>query len=131
MQQAEIGDNGLEGNALQAKNRRVTLIAHEQWREVQQLLDMALPWHTRRANILVEGLPLGGLIGKAVRLGRAELRINGETEPCARMDQLCPGLRRALEPDCRGGVYGQVLKPGSVRVGDTVTVLDESDEPGE
>lgn len=129
--EAVIADSGLVGNVGQAAHRRVTLISREQWDDVLNLLDTSLPWHTRRANVLVEGLSLGGLIGRRVRLGAAELRINGETEPCGRMDQLHPGLRRALEPDCRGGVYGEVLEPGPIRVGDTISVLGESDSAGE
>ena len=39
------------------------------------------------------------------------------------MDQQHAGLRRALVPDCCGGVYGQVLTGGTVRVGDPVSLI--------
>ena len=38
--------------------------------EVQQELNEPdLPWHTRRANVLVEGLVMTDLIGKTVQIG--------------------------------------------------------------
>jgi len=39
------------------------------------------------------------------------------------MDQQHAGLRQALVPDCRGGVYGQVLTGGTILVGDAVTLI--------
>ncbi|MFH1111309.1 MAG: hypothetical protein V1790_19250 [Planctomycetota bacterium] len=39
------------------------------------------------------------------------------------MDQQHAGLRQALVPDCRGGVYGQVLAGGAVCIGDHVTLI--------
>lgn len=119
-------ENGLEGNIRQPERRRVTLIGREGWEAAQAELGGNLPWHTRRANILVEGLDLGPLIGKSVRVGEIELAINGETEPCGLMDTFQPGLQEALKPDCRGGIYGSILKGGRVKTGDTVAVLPGS-----
>jgi len=48
--------------------------------------------------------------------------IRGETRPCERMDEACPGLREALLPESRGGVFGIVLRGGEVETGDTVTL---------
>jgi hypothetical protein len=39
------------------------------------------------------------------------------------MDQLHDGLRQALEPDCRGGVHGEVLKAGAIRVGASIAIV--------
>ncbi len=120
----EVTEKGLQGNASASGLRRVTLISKEQWDETMAELGADLPWHTRRANVLIEGLRAPDLMGKSITVGDIEIRVNGETEPCGRMDELCPGLRKALEPDCRGGVYGSVVKGGEIRVGDSVLVAN-------
>jgi MOSC domain-containing protein YiiM len=56
-------------------------------------------------------------------IGDARIRLHGETRPCHIMDEQHDGLRRALEPDCRGGVFGQVLAGGVIRAGDRVEVM--------
>ena len=93
--------------------------------EVRQQLDLNLPWHTRRANVLIAGTTLGHWIGRTVRLGEIEVEIEAETEPCELMDIIQPGLRKALVPDCRAGVYGRVRRGGVLRVGEPVELLDE------
>jgi MOSC domain-containing protein YiiM len=51
--------------------------------------------------------------------------ITRETDPCERMDALAPGLRAALTPDWRGGACSRVVVGGTIRVGDTIIVLEE------
>lgn len=43
-----------------------------------------------------------------------------------RMDQAYRGLRAAMSPDWRGGVYAVVLDDGEIRVGDAVSWMDET-----
>lgn len=117
-----IQESGIVGNVGQSDHRRVTLLSREQWEQVQSELDMDLPWTTRRANILVEGMDLGGTMGKTIAIGDVRLRVEGETHPCGLMDTYFQGLKTALAPDCRGGVHARVLAAGIISVGDTVSV---------
>ena len=104
--------------------RGITLLSREQWADTVRELSTDLPWHTRRANVLVEGLRLSDLVGLTLRLGSVELHIHGELEPCALMDSYYDGLQAALAPDMRGGVHGQVIQAGAFAVGDPITVVD-------
>jgi MOSC domain-containing protein YiiM len=122
----EVTPEGIAGSAWASTVRRVTLLFQEQWNEVQRELDATIPWPTRRANVLVSGLRPEQLLKKRVRLGEVELDIHGETKPCERMDQAHEGLKNALKPEMRGGVYGSVVRAGRVRVGDTIAVVGES-----
>jgi MOSC domain-containing protein YiiM len=115
-------NGGIEPNHNVTTKRGITFIAKDRWEAATVELDAPhLPWHTRRANVLVDGLDLASLIGKTIRIGETiVVTVNGETEPCELMDKLHPGLRAALTPDCRGGVYGTVIEDGKMRVGDTI-----------
>lgn len=121
-------DSGLAGDLPARPPRGLTLLAQEQWLQVCAELNAELPWHTRRANVLVEGLRLGELIGARLALGEVEIDVVDETEPCGEMDRLHPGLRRALTPDCRGGVHGRIVRAGTIRTGDPVRVLSPGRE---
>jgi len=115
---------GLVGNADVGGRRQVTLIARERWTAVQRHLGVALPDHTRRANLLVRGVDLAGSRGRVLQIGPCRIRIHGETRPCERMDEAHPGLRAAMEPDWGGGAYGEVLDDGTIAVGDAVRWLE-------
>lgn len=111
---------GLVGNADQGGWRQVTLIAASQWDEVREALRIAVDPISRRANLLVAGVALPRSRDQIVRVGPCRLRIRGETRPCALMDETEPGLRAALDPGWRGGVFAQVLDDGWIAVGDPV-----------
>lgn len=102
--------------------RQVTVLAREAWQEACDELGRELPWTTRRANLLVEGVDLPRQAGRRLGVGDALLEITGETEPCQRMDDAAPGLRRSLRPGWRGGVTCRVVTGGRVRPGDAVRV---------
>lgn len=115
---------GFEGHERAVGKRGVTLISIERWTDTMRDMGQDLPWHTRRANVLTEGIDLSATIGKRLRIGEVEIDVDDETRPCKLMDELCPGLRHALKPDKRGGVVGEVVREGMIRVGDTVTLLE-------
>ncbi len=116
---AIVGE-GLSGDERASGQRGVTLLSREQWAETMAELSADLPWQTRRANILVEGVDLAGSVGKTLKLDNVELRIWGETRPCALMDEYHAGLKDALKPNMRAGVHGEVIKGGLVTTGDFV-----------
>lgn len=115
------------GRGLELENRApgrrcVTLLCLESWSDTCRELDVQLPWYTRRANLLVEGIDLGATIGHPIQIGPVRLWIHAETKPCKLMDELHSGLRAALVPSYRGGVLGQTLTNGTVRLGDSVVL---------
>ena len=117
-----VENAGLQGDVPSTQGRGITFISSEQWAEVVGELGRELPWHTRRANVLLRAVGLSDWIGRCILLGEVEVEITLESKPCKLMDRLAPGLRDALSPDCRGGVAGRVVKGGIIRVGDTARV---------
>jgi MOSC domain-containing protein YiiM len=103
--------------------RGITLLSSMQWQQVQDELGAELPWHLRRANVLIEAKSLVHLIGKTICIGDVQVAITTETDPCSLMETLHSGLEAALTPDCRGGVYGKVVKGGAIKIGDVVTLV--------
>jgi MOSC domain-containing protein YiiM len=104
--------------------RGLTLLASTQWQHVVDELGAPLPWHTRRANVLLDADTLAPLIGRTIAVGPVRVRVLAETNPCTQMDLTHRGLRQALEPHCRGGVYGRILAGGTIEVGQEVVVGD-------
>ena len=100
--------------------RQVTVLSREAWERACRAAGAELPWTTRRANLLVEGLELAETAGRRLVIGSVVLEVTGETDPCRRMDQQHAGLRTALEPEWRGGVTCRVLEPGPLAPGDEV-----------
>ena len=123
-QQVEVLADGLAGENRRGRRRQVTLLAREDWERAQADAGAELHWTTRRANLLVEGLELAHTKGRRIRVGTALLEVTAETDPCGLMDRFHLGLRKALEPDWRGGASTRVLEPGLIRVGDPVAFED-------
>jgi MOSC domain-containing protein YiiM len=115
-----IAERGIEGNVDRSRRRQVTLIERETWDRVMDELGSSLDPSTRRANLLVSGVPLAESRGRILCIGEARLVIAGETTPCERMEEALPGLRAALRPGWGGGAFAQVLRGGTVRAGDRV-----------
>lgn len=100
--------------------RQITILSNEAWSLACHELGQTLDPKLRRANLLVEGLDLKEAVGKLLQIGRAVIRIEGETVPCRLMDEVCSGLKKALASDWRGGVYGSVLADGYIYQGDDI-----------
>lgn len=107
--------------------RQISLIEAEGWdaalSELALSSDSLLPWHARRANLLVHGIRLPREAGKVIAIGQSlRIEVTCECDPCNRMDEILPGLKGALLPDWRGGVLGRVLTDGDIAVGDEVRI---------
>ena len=115
-----VAGQGVQGSVGRSRRRQVTILAREAWVAATEKVGRDPGPASRRANILVSGIELAHTRGRILLVGSCRILIGGELTPCERMDEAAPGLRRALEPDWRGGVFGQVLDGGTVRVGDVV-----------
>jgi MOSC domain-containing protein YiiM len=120
-----VAGQGIIGNADQGGKRQVTIISGEAFDVLRDELGPALDPSMRRANLMVRGIALGQIRGRALAVGQVRILVHGETRPCELMDESLPGLRAALGRDWRGGVYGEVLDDGEIQVGDAVRWLAE------
>ncbi|SUI89847.1 MOSC domain-containing protein [Shewanella morhuae] len=104
--------------------RQVTIISQQQWLQACQSIQADLPWITRRANLLIDGLMFNRAdVGKHLLIGELRLEITGETDPCQKMEIAHAGLEAALSPDWRGGVTCRVIHNGMIHLGDDVEIL--------
>lgn len=111
-----LGD--FRGSQLQ---RQVTILSEDSWHKTCADIGNDLPWTTRRANLLIDGVEFdSSYLGKTVRIGTVELEITRETVPCSMMDAQHKGLTAALVPHWRGGVCCKVIQAGEIRIGDQV-----------
>ncbi|MDG4647072.1 MOSC domain-containing protein [Roseibacterium sp. SDUM158017] len=121
---AEIAPEGLRGDHGHARKRAVTLIQAEHLPVIAALagLEDVAPGTLRR-NLVISGINLSALRGRAFRLGGAVLQITGPCAPCSRMEEaLGPGGYNAMRG--HGGWCAEVIRPGSIAVGDMLRPVD-------
>jgi MOSC domain-containing protein YiiM len=123
-----VAGQGLAGSVDRSRRRQVTLLEREAWERCSSEVGARADPSKRRANLLVSGLSLARTRGRVLVLGSARLAVGGELTPCERMEEVAPGLQAAMRPDWRGGVFGQVLTDGVIRVGDRIDWEDDVTE---
>lgn len=119
-----IAGRGLIGNADQGRRRQITIIDETAWREAAAETGQDVDPSKRRANVMLRGIALADSRGKLLRLGSCLVRILGETRPCERMEQAQAGLRKALSPNWRAGVFGEIVEGGTIHVGDRAELVE-------
>jgi len=115
-----VAGKGLDGNVDRSRRRQVSMLELENWQRSTTDVGSDADPSRRRANIVVSGISLAHTRGRVLRIGDARLAVGGELTPCERMDEVVPGLRAAMKPDWRGGVFAQVLSGWEIAVGDIV-----------
>lgn len=115
-----VENRGILGNANQNGRRQVTIIEEEAWQRLMAETGGELDPSSRRANLMISGVSLANSRDRLLRIGECVIDIRGETRPCERMDEALPGLREAMKPEWRGGVFGTIVAGGVIRVGDAV-----------
>ncbi len=103
--------------------RDVTLIELEAIEALRRDYRVALEAGQTRRNIVTRGVYLNHLVGAEFAVGEALLRGTRLCEPCAHMEKLTiKGAMRGLIH--RGGLRAEILKSGTIRVSDAITVTN-------
>ena len=120
-------ENGVaqDSRGKKRNHRQVTILSNESWHATCQEMQQQIPWTTRRANFLVEGIELENKTGALLKIGTAIVEITGELEPCNRMDAQVAGLTKALDKNWRGGVTCKIIQEGTAELKDTVTFVSK------
>ena len=121
---ARIDDTGVVGDRSRGGKRAVTLIQAEHLPAIAAYLgrDGVAPALLRR-NIVVRGLNLAGLKGRAVQIGGAVLRPTTICAPCSLMERtLGHGGYAAMRG--HGGWCAEVVTGGDIALGDPVQPID-------
>jgi MOSC domain-containing protein YiiM len=116
-----IDPEGLEGDAHRAPDsiRQVLL------EDAEALEELDLRPGQIKENITVSGIGVNGMApGTRLVLGEAVLEITKPCEPCARNEEIRPGLQRRLVG--KRGTLARVITPGRVRVGDEVVLHQQA-----
>ena len=104
----------------QPSKSHVSLVGREQINAHSKVLGVRpLPPGVVRSNIETEGIKLSSLIGRELQIGSTTLVVHSLREPCANMDKIQTGLRELMK-DGRQGVLAQVVRSGTIRVGDVI-----------
>ena len=118
-----IADFGIEGDRHSGgegprKARQVLLIGEE------TLEAFGLSRGEVRENVTTTGIDLPSLQeGRRLALGaEVVLEVTGDCAPCARIDEIRPGLKDELEG--RRGVLAAVVTGGTVAAGDAIRIVE-------
>jgi len=114
-----VAGHGVKGNV--NSRRQVTIIEREVFAGLPVTIRSSVDPSARRANLMISGIRLADSKNRVLRVGPCSIRILGETKPCSRMDEACPGLMEALIPNWGGGAWGEVQDEGEITVGDRVS----------
>lgn len=120
-----VAGQGLAGDHAGGGNRQLTLLDVDAWRAACAQFGRDVDPAVRRANVLIAGLDLRACRGATLQLGpEVQIVVVGETRQCELLDDGGRiGLCASLRPDGRGGVYGRIVRGGSLRVGDPLRSL--------
>ncbi len=121
--EVNILESGLDGDHSRAGKRALTLIQAEHLPVIAALagINRVAPLLLRR-NIVVSGLNLAAFRGKRLQLGSATVELTVPCHPCYRMEEaLGEGGYTAMRG--QGGMCAEVITPGALALGDSVTPL--------
>ena len=117
------GDGTFSGTG---RGYQLTLIEAETL-DALQAEGIDVSWEEARRNVVTRGIGLNALVGRRFLVGDVECVGRRLAEPCSHLQELTPArVLRALVR--RGGLRADILRSGTMRVGDTVAALAEGDE---
>jgi len=130
-QATAIPGTGLEGDRYALKlgtfyqptpDRELTLIEAEAIEALGRDYKVELAAGDARRNIVTRNVPLNHLVGKEFAIGDVRIRGIRLCEPCDHLQRVTGKsvIKGLLH---RGGLRAQILTPGTIRVGDEVSVI--------
>lgn len=106
------------------KGYELTLIEAEAL-EALAIDGVEIDWEEARRNVVTRGIGLNALVGHRFRVGDVECIGRRLAEPCSHLQRLAPpGTLRALVH--RGGLRADILRGGTIHIGDPVIPLDDA-----
>ena len=123
-----VAGRGLEGDRYYApvgagSGEALTLIAAEALEAMAAEGGPAVAPADARRNVVTRSVDLDALVGRRFLLGEVECVGRRWCEPCAHLQRLtAPGALRGLVH--RGGLRADILRSGTVRLGDGVRLAD-------
>lgn len=103
----------------------VTLIEAEAIEDIAREFAIDLTDGRHRRNVVTRGVAVHELLGATFAVGEAVLRGTRPRPPCAHVERVAgeEGVARALK-NKRGGICATVVEPGSIELGDELTVIE-------
>jgi MOSC domain-containing protein YiiM len=134
-----VAGEGLTGDRYQAgegfmSNRQgggleLTLVETEAIDELSMENEVEITPADSRRNIATTGVRLNDLVDREFRLGEATIRGVRLCEPCARIEKLIgkPFVKPMVH---RAGLRADIVRSGTIRVGDKVEMIRDTDTVG-
>jgi MOSC domain-containing protein YiiM len=120
--QGPRGDRKFAPKPMKRNGKDLTLIEAEALAGLRDDTGIELTHEESRRNVLTRGVRLNDLVGRRFRVGEVECEGVVLNEPCTHLERLtCPGVLAGLHQ--RGGLRANVLRGGTISVGDEVRPL--------
>jgi MOSC domain-containing protein YiiM len=120
--QGPRGDRKFAPKPMKRNGKDLTLIEAEALEDLADDTGIELSHEESRRNVLTRGIQLNDLVGRRFTVGEVECEGVVLNEPCTHLESLTyRGVLRGLQN--RGGLRANVLRGGTISVGDEVRAL--------
>lgn len=121
LEAVEVTEAGLVGDHHLGGDRPVTVVAQGELDAASAALGAPVACGSTYRNVTVSLSALPREAGRRLHLGAVVIEVRDDCAPCGFMERsVGPGAKAALVQ--RAGIWGTVVVPGTVRVGDPVRV---------
>ena len=118
-------DEGTFSGKVESPSDEVTLIESEMVEAFNERGETTLEPHAFRRNLLTKGVSLNALVGKTFKVGDVTLKGTRLCEPCNHLATIVH--KDVLQMVHRAGLRAGVVSSGTIKVGDPIQVLVESE----
>ena len=102
---------------------QITLIESENIDYYNRTFNTNFLYKDFRRNLITKDIKLNDLVGKKLSIGNSELLVNDLCRPCKSLQEKLGKNNIIKEFLRRGGLRCQILKSGSIKLGDVIKVI--------